>query len=194
MLIHSYKITTHLPASEEAFYSGKPEKSFPLQDVFKGAQYPMLGAVIVNAHISKVLLSHINRFIPDDRPQDVDSGPFWKRHRELDNMLSNTFMFLPERFRLPKNVLDPIAARTTLNLHGSTICLHNAAWSVAERYNLPDSLKAISKARSLAAAQEIVGITKMIRLAGDLAVRCPPNAFLHPQRFFMADMISRTAL
>lgn len=172
------KITTHLPVSEEAFSTGKPEKSFPLQDALKGAQYQTLAGVVVNCHIFKVLLSHINRFVPEDRPQDVDSGPFWQRHRDLDNMLSNTFMFLPERFRLPKNLLDPIAVRTTLNLHASTICLHNAAWSVADRYNLPDSLKNISKARSLAAAQEIVGIIKMIRIAGDLGVRS--HQYLRP--------------
>ena len=115
-------------------------------------------------------LSHIHRFMPDDRPQDVESGPFWVRHRHLDHMLSNTFMFLPERFRLPKNLTNPIAVRNVLNLHGSTICLHNSAWSIADRYNLSESLKTISKTRSLAAADEIVGVVRLVRHAGDFAV------------------------
>ncbi|KAM7219860.1 transcriptional activator protein acu-15 [Rhypophila decipiens] len=186
-LMNLDEITTHLPVPEEAFETEKPEKSFPLQDVFNGAQYPTLAGVVINCHIFKVLLSHINRPWPDDRPQDVDSGPFWQRHRDLDNMLSNTFMFLPEQFRLPKNLLNPIAVRTTLNLHGSTICLHNTAWSVADRYNLPDALKNISKTRSLAAAQEIVGVIKLLRAAGDFVKRpltipslyCAAAAFIH---------------
>ena len=184
------QITTHLPASEEAFETGKPESSSSLQDVFKGAQYSTLAGVVVNCHIFKVLLSHIHRFMPDDRPQDVESGPFWVRHRYLDHMISSTFMFLPERFKLPKNLTNPIAVRAVLNLHGSAICLHNSAWSTADRYNLPESLKTISKTRSLAAAEEIVGIVRLVRYAGDFAKRslttpslyCAAAAFIHQGR------------
>ena len=98
--------------------------------------------------------------MPDDRPEDPEFGPFWKRHRELDNMLSSAFMFLPERFRLPRNLRDPNAVQINLSLHASVICLHNAASEKAEKFKLM-GLKQTSCTRSLTAAREIVDIMKL---------------------------------
>jgi hypothetical protein len=154
------QVTTHLPASEEAFITGVEEKSWPLLDVFKGASYSTFGANVVVCYIFGQLLKHAHRPMPDDRPEDTEYGPFWKRHRELDNMLSSAFMFLPERFRLPSNVRDPLAVQANLNLHAAAICLHNAACEKADKFKLPH-IKQTSRTRALTAAQEIVDIIKL---------------------------------
>lgn len=70
-------------------------------------------------------------------------------------------MFLPERFRLPKNIGDPIALHSNLNLHAAIICLHNAACDKADQMKLPDHVKKTSQDRSLTAAQEIINIMKL---------------------------------
>ncbi|KAL2017315.1 hypothetical protein VTK56DRAFT_2338 [Thermocarpiscus australiensis] len=106
------------------------------------------------------MLKHAHRPMPDDHPEDPEYGPFWKRHRELDNMLSSAFMFLPERFRLPRYIRDPIAVQANLNLHAAVVCLHNAACEKADKFNLP-GIKQTSRTRALTAAQEIVDIIKM---------------------------------
>lgn len=156
------QVTTHLPASEEAFINGVEEKSCTLQDVFKGATYsysPFGGNVII-CHIYNQLLKHAHRPMPDDHPEDAEYGRFWKRHRELDNMLSSAFMFLPERFRLPRSIRDPTAMQTNLNLHAAVICLHNAACEKADKFKLA-GIRQSSRTRALNAAQEIVDIIKL---------------------------------
>jgi hypothetical protein len=70
-------------------------------------------------------------------------------------------MLLPERFRLPKNLRDPVAVHMNLNLHSSVIFLHNAAVDKADQFNLPASVKKASQDRLLAAAQEVVNIMKL---------------------------------
>lgn len=98
--------------------------------------------------------------MPGDRPEDPDFGPFWKRHRELDNMLSSAFMFMPERFRLPRNLRDSIAVQANLNFHAAVISLHNAAREKADKYKLPGIMQS-SRTRALTAAHEIVDIMKV---------------------------------
>ncbi|KAK3682728.1 hypothetical protein B0T22DRAFT_292976 [Podospora appendiculata] len=159
-LIDIDEVTTKLPASEDAFSSGIEENSSTLQDVFRGGGYSTFGASVCACLIFNLLMKHVHRPMPGDRPDDVSHGPFWKNHRDIDNILSNAFMFLPERFRLPSNLKDPIAVHTNLNLHASVICLHNAACDKADKFNLPSHIKQASKTRSLAAAHEIVRIMK----------------------------------
>jgi hypothetical protein len=88
-------------------------------------------------------------------------GPFWIRHRELDNQLLSLFMFLPEQFRLPQHIREPVAIHTNLNLHASVICLHHAAIEMSTKYDLPQSLKQGSISRLRTAADEIANIIKM---------------------------------
>ncbi|KAL2127492.1 hypothetical protein VTI74DRAFT_10635 [Chaetomium olivicolor] len=97
--------------------------------------------------------------MPGDRPEDPEFGPFWKRHRELDNMLSSAFMFLPERFRLPANIRDPVAVQANLNLHAAVINLHNTAREKADKFKLA-GIRQSSRTRALTAAREIVDIMK----------------------------------
>lgn len=146
--------------SEKAFVSGVEEPSSTLHNVFRGSNYSTFAGNVVICFLFNQLLKHAHRPMPDDRPEDADFGPFWKRHRELDNMLSSAFMFLPEPFRLPANIRDPIAVQANLNLHASVICLHNAACEKADKFKLP-GIKQKSRTRALTAAQEIVDIIKL---------------------------------
>lgn len=112
-------------------------------------------------YIFNAILKHVHRSKPDDGRDDYDFGRYWNKHRELDNLLSSAFMFLPERFRLPNSLRDPVAVHTNLNLHASIICLHNSAYEMAKEHDLPDHVKLTSKTRVLTAAQEIVTVVKM---------------------------------
>ncbi|KAK4238570.1 transcriptional activator protein acu-15 [Achaetomium macrosporum] len=152
-------VTTHLPASEDAFTRGVEEKSSTLQDAFRGFNYSKFAGNIVICHIFTRLMKHAHRPMPDDNPEDPEFGAFWKRHRELDNMLSSAFMFLPERFRLPRNMRNPVALQTNLSLHAAVICLHLAACEKADKYKLA-GIRQASWTRALTATQEIVDIIK----------------------------------
>lgn len=89
------------------------------------------------------------------------NGPFWARHRELDNELSGAFMFLPEKFSLPRHYREPPAIHLNLNLHASVICLHHAAVEKAMKHGHPPSVKQASVTRLKTAAEEIVNIIKL---------------------------------
>ena len=158
------QITTHLPCPEEAFANGVEEKTATLREAFLGSGYSVFAGNVVICHIFTRLLSHAHRPMPGDRPDDPEFGPFWKRHRELDNMLSNAFMFMPERFRLPMNLREPTAVQANLNLHGAVICLHMAGREKADKFKL-GGLGQASRARALTAAQEIIDIMKATNMA-----------------------------
>ncbi|KAI0481218.1 hypothetical protein GGR56DRAFT_310445 [Xylariaceae sp. FL0804] len=148
--------------SESAFHSGEAVETCTLHDVFKGwHSYSSFGGFAVVCHIFNQLLQHVHRPKPNDNPGDFEHGDYWKRHRDIDNILSNTFMFLPEFFRLPENYRDPTAVHTNLNLHAGVICLHIAAAEKIDDYNLPEQAKAISLNRLRTSAQEIVDIIKL---------------------------------
>lgn len=153
------QVTTHLPASEEAFISGVEEPAPTLQGVFQGASYSTFGGNVVSCYIFNQMVRHAQRPMPGDRPEDAEFGRFWKRHRELDNMLSSAFMFLPERYRLARNMRDPVALQANLNLHAAVICLHNAASETADKHKLP-GIKQTSRTRALTAAHEIADIVR----------------------------------
>ncbi|KAK4231582.1 transcriptional activator protein acu-15 [Podospora fimiseda] len=153
-------VTTHLPASEQAFANGKEEKTTPLHQGFNSPDISSFAGKVIMCYIFIQLMKHAHRPMPDDHPEDPHGGPFWKRHSQLDNTLSSAFMFLPERFRLPRNIRDPVAVQMNLNLHAAVICLHNVASEKAEKFNLPTHIKQASMARALNAAREIAEIVK----------------------------------
>ncbi|KAG9253901.1 binuclear zinc transcription factor [Emericellopsis atlantica] len=159
-LIANADITTRLPASEEAFTSGKEELAPFLDEIFHGATYEGFAGPIVICRIFKGIMHHVHRSKPRDQPEDLLNGAFWKRHRELDNELLSAFMFLPEQFRLPRNIRNPMALHLNLNLHASVICLHHAAVEKAEKFGHTDTIKA-SIGRLKNAADEIVSIARL---------------------------------
>ncbi|PNY24693.1 Binuclear zinc transcription factor [Tolypocladium capitatum] len=160
-LIDPDNIITRLPASEEAFSSGQQETAPFMDEVFKGASYGGFASAIVICQVFRCILQHVHRTKPTDNADDMMEGAFWKRHRDLDNKLSSTFMFLPEKLRLPQNVRDPAAIHTNLNLHAAVITLHHAAAEQQEKHGLPESVKQTSICRLRTSAEEIANIMKM---------------------------------
>jgi len=106
-------------------------------------------------------LIHLHRPDADDRDNDLN-GEFWKRHRYMDNILLNTALSMPSHLKLPSGLSNPNIVFTNMNIHSSTICLHQAAIYKAEKNRLPVSVSAESKVRCISAANEIASIMRMI--------------------------------
>ncbi|KAJ4398604.1 hypothetical protein N0V85_006232 [Neurospora sp. IMI 360204] len=155
--------TTRLPASEDAFNTGFHEASPTLQEAFGGSSYSYFASTVVIGYLFNELRNHVHRPKVSDRPDDIQDGPYWKRHREIDNNLGNAFMFLPEKFRLPRNITEGVALQFNLNLHASVVCLHSAACDAVKKYGLDKRLGERSQVRRLNAAREIVKIMRMAR-------------------------------
>ncbi|EKD21317.1 fungal specific transcription factor domain-containing protein [Drepanopeziza brunnea f. sp. 'multigermtubi' MB_m1] len=165
MLINESEIMTNLPSSEESFERGVPHESVSLAEALTpegaGAISPF-GGVILSAALYGKNFSHLHRTGPNENPGDLANGEFWKRHRKMDNVLSNTFMFLPDHLRLPAGLRDMSIVFIHLNLHSSSICLHQAAIVTASKYKLDSHITRLSHARCLMAAEEITNIMRLI--------------------------------
>ncbi|PSR78720.1 hypothetical protein BD289DRAFT_508902 [Coniella lustricola] len=161
ILIDPDEVTTRLPCSEEAFQQCRPEPACRLQDVFTGSSYSSFAGAAVICHIFNRIMKQVHRSKPSDSPDNYEYGRFWNNHRELDNMLSSVFMFLPEGLRIPAHMKDPVAVHTNLNLHASVICLHNCAYEKAVEHGFPENVRTMLKTRLVTAAEEVVNIVKM---------------------------------
>ena len=128
---------------------------------------------------------HLHLTGPDERPDDLANGEFWKRHRRMDNVLSNTFMFLPDHLRLPGGLRDMNVVFLHMNIHTSSICLHQAAVLTAEKHNVAQSFINQSRMRCLMAAEEI---TDTMRLLSHLDVS---NVSYKPWFYTQAHMFFR---
>lgn len=160
----SSQILTNLPATEEAFNKSKPERTLSLPDVMTadGASTlsPFAGVVLMACLFGRNL-THLHR--PNDEDKDHDlNGEFWKRHRALDNILLNTSLSLPAQLRLPAGIADANIVFCNMNIHTSTICLHQAAIFKADKNRMPAQISAESKRRCIIAADQITNIMKMI--------------------------------
>ena len=159
------KIHTNLPVSEESFENGIIEDTITLKEAFtpEGAsRITPFGGVVLSACLFGHNFQHLHKTGEDERPGDLSNGEFWKRHRQMDNVLSNTFMFLPDKLRLPGGLRDMNVVFLHMNIHASTICLHQAAVLTAEKNNISKNFIRQSRARSLMAAEEITNIMKLV--------------------------------
>ncbi|KXJ97487.1 hypothetical protein Micbo1qcDRAFT_8179 [Microdochium bolleyi] len=154
-------VTTRLPASETAFHSGEPVDSPVLSEALRGTPYSSFAGAVIICYLFDTVNRHVHRGKPSDNPHNYEYGAFWTRHREIDNILSSAFMFLPACFRLPDNNRDPTAIHTNLNLHAAVICLHHGAIDQVAKCNLPEEVRKVSEDRLCCAAQEIVNIAKL---------------------------------
>lgn len=107
-------------------------------------------------------LHHLHRHPEEDRLEDLKNSSFWRRHRHLDQVLANVSLSLPEKFRLPNGIGDPHIVFTNMNIHATTICLHQAALFKAEKSKLPHHLISESRARCFSAASSITTIMRTI--------------------------------
>lgn len=163
MTIDERDIMTNLPASEEAFNLSRPEQTQTLADAMSPAGATKLsafGGIVLMATLFGRNLTHLHRPDVDDRDHDMN-GEFWKRHRLLDNILLNTSLCLPSQLKLPAGLNDPNIVFTNMNIHTSTICLHQAAIFKADKNILPPTVSAESKVRCITAANEIASIMRM---------------------------------
>ena len=155
---------TNLPASDEAFDKNKPERAASLRESMTSTGPGALSsyaAVILMACLFGRNLIHLHRPDPDEKDDDLN-GAFWKRHRGLDNILLNLVMSLPTHLKLPAGMRDPNIIFMNMNIHTSTICLHQAAIFKADNNGLPSTVSAESKVRCVTAAAEIASIMRII--------------------------------
>lgn len=121
---------------------------------------PLAGVVYMSQIFGKNL-AHLHRPGHDEKEDDIQ-GEFWKRHRQLDNMLLKTSLSLPAHLRLPAGIRNPNTVFLNMCIHTSTICLHQAALFKAEQNNLPASMIMQSNTRCLLAATEVANIMRLI--------------------------------
>jgi len=156
---------TNLPASEEFFESGTEQITISLAQALtaEGASHiSPYGGVVLSAALFGHNFEHLHRTGPNEHPEDIANGEFWKRHRKMDNVLSNTFMFLPDHLRLPYGLRDMNTVFIHMNIHASSICLHQAAVQTAERHNKGSSVIRQSRSRSVMAAEEITNLMRLV--------------------------------
>ncbi|KAI9696580.1 MAG: hypothetical protein M1836_005599 [Candelina mexicana] len=157
-------ILTKLPATEEAFDKSRPARTLSLPEALSpsgASEISPLAGVVLMACLFGRNLTHLHRPDPEDHDDDLN-GAFWKRHRHLDNILLNTSLALPEHLKLPLGLSDPNIIFLNMNIHSSTICLHQAAIFKAEKNRLPATVSAESKVRCVSAAAEIASTMRMI--------------------------------
>lgn len=164
MTIDEKDILTDLPASDEAFEMSKPERTTSLADSMSptgASKLSAFGGIVLMACLFGRNLIHLHRPDADDRDNDLN-GEFWKRHRNMDNILLNTSLSMPAHLKLPNGLSNPNIVFTNMNIHTSTICLHQAAIYKADKNHLPASISAESKVRCITAANEIASVMRMI--------------------------------
>lgn len=164
MTIDEKDILTELPASDEAFEMSKPERTLSLAESMSptgASKLSAFGSVVLMACLFGRNLIHLHRPDADDKDHDLN-GEFWKRHRNMDNILLNTSLSMPSHLKLPSGMASPNIVFTNMNIHTSTICLHQAAIYKADKNNLPASIGSESKVRCITAANEIASIMRMI--------------------------------
>jgi hypothetical protein len=167
MAIDERDVTTHLPATEQAYNLSRPEQTQSLPDSLTpqgAARLSSFGGIALMACLFGRNLTHLHRPDADDGADgDADlNGAFWRRHRQLDNLLLNTTLCMPQKLRLPEGLSDPNAVWTVMCIHTSTICLHQAAIFKADKHRLPAHISGESKMRCIAAANETASIMRMI--------------------------------
>lgn len=157
-------ILTNLPASDEAFEKSKPETTPTLAEAFKhgGAEaLSAFGSIALMAALFGRNIVHLHRPDVSDNDSNLD-GEFWKRHRTLDEILLNTALAMPAHLKLPAGINNPNVVFAQMNIHTSTICLHQAAIYKADKNRLPSHVSDESKARCFSAANQIAGIMRLI--------------------------------
>ena len=120
---------------------------------------PLAGVVYVT-HFFGLNLNHLHRPEENDG-EDNPQGPFWKRHRKMDNLLMNTALSLPSHLRLPAGIKNANIVFLNFNIHAATICLHQAAIFKAEKTKLAKSIIEQSRARCILGASEIASVMRM---------------------------------
>ncbi|KAI5800097.1 fungal-specific transcription factor domain-containing protein [Geopyxis carbonaria] len=164
MTIEERDILTNLPVTDDAFDRGRTSKGMSLKEAMTAEGAAMIspfGGVCLMASMFGRNLTHLHRPDADDKDDSLN-GEFWRRHRQMDNILLNIALSLPSHFRLPAGINDSSIVFTNMNIHTSTICLHQAAIFKADKNRMPSTVSAESKIRCITAAAEIASIMRMV--------------------------------
>lgn len=119
------------------------------------------GGIVLMACLFGRNLTHLHGTAGEDDGHDLN-GAFWTRHRSLDNILLNTSLSLPPHLRVPAGINDPNIVFVNMNIHASTICLHQAAIFKADKNHMSPHVSGESKRRCIIAADQIANIMKLI--------------------------------
>jgi hypothetical protein len=189
-LIDERHIRTNLPSNEESFSAGIPNNHpTPLSNGLheleqgRGAQLSPIATRILAVNELLHALDHSANHSTASGTDDTQTGPYWRRHREIDTNLTTLTLLLPENLHLTRNPrsLDAILVHTCTNM--ATIQLHRTALALLRRHPPGDHLNndtmiAQSEARLLSAAR---GVLAVFRSAGDggvgTAIRNPLLSF-----------------
>ncbi|KAH7378032.1 hypothetical protein BKA64DRAFT_766797 [Cadophora sp. MPI-SDFR-AT-0126] len=167
MAIQESGIGTDLPSSEAGFDSEHKEASISLAEAMAEG-----GASNIPSSFSGVVLAttilareyaHIQKSAKFKHTHKGDDKAFWDTHREMDNALSNTLMYLPERFKTAPDLCDPNAVFVSIALQAATICLHRTAIDKAMSSHVYNNIVSHSWIRCISAAH---AVTSIIRLVG----------------------------
>jgi hypothetical protein len=173
-------IMTLLPTSDEAFEKSRPQTAPSLEQAFQNAAAKDVSSTSAVILISCILgrnLTHLHRPTPHDNEEDLN-GTFWQRHRQLENLLDNIALSIPDHLRIPSGLPDPNVIFMNMLLHTSVICLHQAAIFKADRNKLNVNIIHDSRQRCLSGAAEIARIMKMMSHV-DLTTVSLPNFLLN---------------
>jgi hypothetical protein len=165
---------THLPSSEEAYDSCTAEDTQTLESAMSpgGLEHvSQFGALVLIASFFGRNLLHIHRKSDDDQGDNLN-GPFWKRHRDMDNAVLSFSLSLPPHLRLGYGGANAHVVFINMTIHTATICLHQAAICKADKHQLPASVAEESKYRCITAASAITTIMRTISHLDLSAVRC----------------------
>ncbi|KAM3082049.1 hypothetical protein ACMFMG_004504 [Clarireedia jacksonii] len=165
MMFDDKTIETNMPASDEAYELGIEQEMNSLADAMTpdgAAKITSFGSIVLAACLFGHNTDHMFKRGPNERPDDLANGEFWKRHRRIDNVLSSTFMFLPDHLRLPFGIRDMNVVFFHMNIHTSTICLHQGAILTAQKHGINKAFIRQSEARCLMAAEEVANIMRLI--------------------------------
>ncbi|KAJ8105409.1 hypothetical protein OPT61_g10196 [Boeremia exigua] len=149
LLIDERDIMTNLPASDDAFERSRAMATGSLEQALKpmgAANLHSLGGIALTAAMFGRNLLHLHRPTAEDRDNDLN-GAFWTRHRQIEQVLLQTSLHLPDHLRMPGGRDDPNVVFTNMCIQTSAICLHQAAIFKADKYQMPASVGNESKIR-----------------------------------------------
>ncbi|RBA18252.1 binuclear zinc transcription factor [Fusarium proliferatum] len=164
VLINEQEIYARLPASEEAFQTGAEEITSLWTSNFRpeGQEFSPFARRALAASLFHQSFLTSNPAALDEDPGGLKTSMYWKRHREIDNNLVLLLQALPDDTKLPKQIRCRNATFVNIIIHMSTICLHRAAISKMKVLDLPQNMISRSRARTVCAAEEILGIFRMM--------------------------------
>lgn len=131
----------------------------------KGQMHKNVSSFAFSLFIAAMYGRNVHAFhrpAPSDQDDTDLNSSFWKYQRQMDMVLTNVGMSLPQHLRVPNALNDPLALYCSFSLQASTICLHQTVIFKVEELGLPDSVAFDSKRRCIVAATEIANLMKMI--------------------------------